>query len=153
MVVGKRIDDAAVARLLEGVGIVIAHNARFDRRFLEPRLPVFASLPWGCSWAEVPWETAGIESTKLEYLAYRYGFFYDGHRAEIDCLAVLEILRRPFGETGATALKALIDSARQPSFWLWATNSPFDSKDVLKQRGYRWVPEEALLVRRDLVPR
>jgi DNA polymerase-3 subunit epsilon len=142
MVAGQRIDDAAVAKLLEGVGIVIAHNARFDRRLLEPRLPLFASLPWGCSWAEVPWETAGIESTKLEYLAYRYGFFYEGHRAEIDCRALLEVLRQPLGETGATGLKALIDSARQPSFWLWATNSPFDSKDVLKQRGYRWVPEK-----------
>jgi hypothetical protein len=50
MVAGQRIDDAAVTRLLEGVGIVIAHNARFDRGFLERRLPVFASLPWGCSW-------------------------------------------------------------------------------------------------------
>jgi DNA polymerase-3 subunit epsilon len=142
MVAGQRIDDAAVARLLEGVGIVIAHNARFDRGFLERRLPAFASLPWGCSWLEVPWSEAGIESSKLEYVAYRSGFFYEGHRAEIDCLALLEVLGRPLGATGATALKALLDSAREPSFWLWANNSPFDSKDALKRRGYRWVPEK-----------
>jgi DNA polymerase-3 subunit epsilon len=138
MVAGRRIDDAAVARLLDGVGIVIAHNAGFDRKFLEPRLPVFTALPWGCSWQEVPWSEAGIESSKLEYLAYRYGFFYEGHRAEIDCLALLEVLRRPFAESGGTALRRLLDSARAPSYRLWASNSPFESKDVLKKRGYWW---------------
>lgn len=138
MVAGRRIDDAAVARLLDGVGIVIAHNAGFDRKFLEPRLPVFTALPWGCSWQEVPWSEAGIESSKLEYLAYRHGFFYEGHRAEIDCLALLEVLRRPFAESGGTALRQLLDSARAPSYRLWASNSPFESKDVLKKRGYWW---------------
>jgi DNA polymerase-3 subunit epsilon len=138
MVAGQRIDDASVASLLDGVGLVIAHNAGFDRKFLEPRLPVFAALPWACSWAEVPWSEAGIESSKLEYLAYRCGFFYEGHRAEIDCRALLEVLRRPFGESGPPALKLLLESARAPSFRLWATNSPFESKDVLKKRGYWW---------------
>jgi DNA polymerase-3 subunit epsilon len=146
MVAGKKIDDAAVAQLLDGVGIVIAHNAGFDRKFLEPRLPVFASLPWGCSWREIPWSEAGIESSKLEYLAYRSGFFYEGHRAEIDCLALLEVLRRPFvrvaqpsdASADPTALKLLLDSARAPSFRLWAVGSPFESKDVLRKRGYWW---------------
>jgi len=166
MVRGQRIDDASVASVLDGVGLVIAHNAGFDRKFLEPRLPLFASLPWACSWQEVPWSEAGIESSKLEYLAYRYGFFYEGHRAEIDCRALLEVLRRPFvrmpadradaaldggraavpGGVGqgerdgvpVTALKVLLDSARGPSFRVWATGSPFESKDVLRKRGYWW---------------
>lgn len=138
MVAGQRIDDGSVASLLDGVGLVIAHNAGFDRKFLEPRLPAFASLPWACSWAEVPWSEAGIESSKLEYLAYRYGFFFEGHRAEIDCRALLEVLRRPFGESGASALKVLLESARAPSYRLWAMNSPFESKDVLRKRGYWW---------------
>jgi DNA polymerase-3 subunit epsilon len=138
MVAGQRIDDASVASLLDGVGLVIAHNAGFDRKFLETRLPVFATLPWGCSWQEVPWSEAGIESSKLEYLAYRYGFFFEGHRAEIDCRALLEVLRRPFGDTGFTALRVLLESARAPSFRLWATGSPFESKDVLRKRGYWW---------------
>jgi len=138
MVAGQRIDDTRVSRLLESVGLVIAHNAGFDRKFLEPRLPVFATLPWGCSWQEVPWGEAGIASSKLEYLAYRYGFFYDGHRAEVDCYALLEVLSQHFGATGGTALKVLLDSARAPSYRLWANNSPFETKDALKQRGYWW---------------
>jgi len=138
MVAGKKIDEAAVAALLADVSVLIAHNAGFDRKFLEPRLPVFARRPWACSFREVPWSEAGIESSKLEYLAYRCGFFYDGHRAEIDCMALLEVLARPFGESGPPALKVLLDCARSPSYRLWATGSPFESKDVLKQRGYWW---------------
>jgi len=138
MVQGKRIDDAAVADLLEDVGIVIAHNAAFDRPFVEARLPQFSSMAWGCSWQELPWDEAGIASAKLEYLAYRFGFFYEGHRAEIDCLALLEVLRRPFGETGKFTLKVLLDNARKPSCRLWAAGSPFEAKDRLKARSYRW---------------
>jgi DNA polymerase III subunit epsilon len=102
---------------------------------------VFARLPWGCSWQEIPWEDHGISSSKLEYLAYRAGFFYEGHRAEIDCLALLEVLRRPLGDTGSSAFHALLQSARQPSSRIWALNSPFETKGVLRERGFRWDPE------------
>ncbi len=164
MVAGKRLDDAAIGELLRGVALVIAHNAGFDRRFVEPRLPLFANLPWACSFREIPWDRAGIGSAKLDYLASRYGFFYDGHRAEIDCRALLEVLRRPMPEVapaagaaealqiqdgsapayrvatgeGVTALKLLLDSAREPSYRVWASGSPFETKDILKARQYRW---------------
>lgn len=150
MVAGKRLDEGAIARLMDGVAVVIAHNAGFDRRFVEARLPAFAGLPWACSFREIDWDAAGIGSAKLEYLAYQYGFFYDGHRAEMDCRALLEILRRPVGGLWTkqddahrpTALKVLLDRAREPSYRLWATGSDFDTKDMLKARQYRWDAEE-----------
>jgi len=87
--------------------------------------------------------SALVRSRHCEFEArvprYRYGFFYDGHRAEVDCHALLEVLAQPFGESGGTALKSLLDSARGPSFRLWANNSPFESKDALKKRGYWWM--------------
>lgn len=159
MVAGRRFDEAAVAQAMDGVALVIAHNAGFDRKFVEQRFPVFVSVPWGCSFREVPWDEAGMTSAKLEYLAYQYGFFYEGHRAEIDCRALLEILRRPVrgkwggpaharppdlavaDEPGTTALKMLLDRAREPSYRVWATGSPFETKDVLKARQYRWDAE------------
>ncbi len=147
MVRGRRLDESAIEAVLDGVGIVIAHNAGFDRPFMERRLPGFASLAWGCSLREVPWESVGIGSAKLEYLAYRYGFFFDAHRAEIDCRALLEVLRQPFGETGETALKVLLASAREPSLRIWAIGSPFETKDVLKARGYRWESEKRVWYR------
>ncbi len=95
MVRGKRFDDAAVAQLLEGVSLVIAHNAKFDRPFLETRFPLFMKMPWACSIRDVGWRDSGYASSALEFLAYRTGFFYDGHRAEIDCRALLAVLARP----------------------------------------------------------
>ena len=40
-----------------------------------------------------------------------------------------------------TAFKALLERAREPSFRVWATGSPFETKDVLKARQYRWESE------------
>jgi len=62
MVRGQRLDESAIESLLDGVGVVIAHNAGFDRPFVERRLSGFESLAWGCSLREVPWESVGIGS-------------------------------------------------------------------------------------------
>lgn len=142
MVKGRRFDEAAVSTLLEGVSLVIAHNAKFDRPFLERRFALFANLPWACSIRDVPWRQWGYASSALEFLGYRAGFFYDGHRAETDCRAVLAVLKRPVeGADAAPAFKALLERARENNFKLFALNSPFESKDLLKRRGYRWEAE------------
>jgi len=36
----------------------------------------------------------------------------------------------------------LLETLNQPQVRLYATGSPFDSKDTLKARGYRWDPEK-----------
>ena len=36
------------------------------------------------------------------------------------------------------ALKSLLESARVPSLRVWAIGSAYETKDVLKARGYRW---------------
>lgn len=138
MVAGCRIDDAAVAQFLDGVSLVIAHNSKFDRVFLEKRLPVFASLPWGCSLVQVDWREEGIGSAKLDYIAYQYGFFYEAHRAEGDCYALLEILQQKLPKSGDLVLKSILNELSQKTYQLYALGSPFESKDVLKARGYRW---------------
>jgi DNA polymerase-3 subunit epsilon len=141
MVVGKHIDDAAVHSLLSEVSIVIAHNAEFDRGFVETRLPVFAKKAWGCSLKQIPWKSEGFGSASLEFLAYRNGFHYEGHRASVDCQALLEVLQCTLPESGDKALKILLQNARIKEFKVWALNAPFDTKDKLKARGYRWAAE------------
>jgi hypothetical protein len=46
MVHGKQIDDTQVNALLKNVVVVIAHNAAFDRPFVEARWPIFETLNW-----------------------------------------------------------------------------------------------------------
>lgn len=142
MVAGKRIEDADVERILEGVSLVIAHNAKFDRVFMEKRLPIFESLPWGCSFAQVDWSAEGIGSAKLEYIAYQFGFFYDAHRADVDCFALLEVLQQKLPKSGDLVLKSIVNTLGQKSYTVFATGSPFETKDTLKARAYRWDGEK-----------
>jgi DNA polymerase-3 subunit epsilon len=141
MVEGHVIDPQAVGAFAAPAALVIAHNAAFDRKFLERYSEVFNTKPWACSMSEVDWAGEGYEGAKLAYLASSAGFFYERHRATNDCLAALELLARVHPVSGRTGLAQLLDRARKPSWRIWAENSPFDLKDRLKARGYRWNAE------------
>lgn len=138
-VLGHQINPTEVANYSVNANIVIAHNAGFDRQFVEKLFPCFALKPWACSMADVDWRDEGIESTKLAYLAMEFGFFYERHRAVNDCLAAIEILGHPLPKSGTPVLTNLLNNARKPTWRIWAENSPFETKDILKARGYRWV--------------
>ena len=134
----QKINPIAVERFIEKATLVIAHNSAFDRPFVERKFPIFRRKPWACSMREVPWETEGIGSCKLEFLAYKYGFFYDGHRAIMDCLAGIHILANQLPRSGCLVFEKLLDTARRTSYRIWATGAPFKKKDRLKKRGYHW---------------
>lgn len=138
MVAGQAIDLGAVEAMAAAADLVVAHNAAFDRRFAERLTPAFEARPWACSMSQIDWAGEGYEGTKLAYLAASAGFFYDGHRAQNDCLAAIELLRRPLRSSGLPAMAQLLERARRPSWRIWAENSPFEFKDALKRRGYRW---------------
>ena len=142
MVAGHRLDEARIAELLNGADLVIAHNAGFDRPFCEARIPAFAQLPWGCSFAEIDWRSEGHGSAKLEYLALDNGWFYDAHRAETDCHALLAVLTQALPSCGRSGLGRIIAASTQPSYRLQATGAPFEAKDLLKARAYRWNAEQ-----------
>jgi len=138
MVSGKHIDEDRVASLIKGTSIVVAHNAEFDRPFLENRLSAFDGLPWGCSMMDIDWTSENVGSRKLDYIAYQMGFFFDAHRAEEDCKALLEILAHPLPVSGTPVLKPLLDRLSQVSYTLFALNLPYSKKDLLKARKYCW---------------
>jgi DNA polymerase III subunit epsilon len=137
-VAGQRIDDDSVERILGQANLVIAHNAGFDRRFCERRFPSFVPKAWACSLTQIPWKQEGVANSKLEYLAYQYGFFYQKHRAVSDCLAAIHLLAGKLPTSGQSVLKVLLDNARKQAIRIWALNSPFDAKEILKSRGYSW---------------
>lgn len=138
MVLGQRLDDARVQALIECADLVVAHNAGFDRPFVEARFPGFAHKPWACSFADIDWKAQGAESAKLGALAQDRGWFYDAHRALVDCHALLQVLASPQADGSGTGLARLIAAASRPSYKLRATGAPFEAKDLLKARGYRW---------------
>ena len=140
MVAGQRIDVEAVNTFVSDAAVVIAHNAAFDRKFAERYWPAFAEKPWACSVNQIEWRSHGFEGSRLGYLLNGIGLFHRSHRAVDDCHALLEILAHPLSGTERSALSLLLENARRKTIRVWAEHAPFDLKDELKKRGYRWSP-------------
>ena len=75
---------------------------------------------------------------KLGYLIGQAGYFHDGHRAVDDCFALLEVLAQDAPESGKAPFAELLAASRRSRVRIFAENSPFEMKDHLKARGYRW---------------
>lgn len=138
MVTGKSFDDAQVCRLAEQASLVIAHNAAFDRKFVETRFPVFSKVPWGCSMTQVDWQAERISTRVLEYLLFKFGWFINAHRALDDAEGLLGILLESLPVSGIPIFKVLLERYDEVTAKVCAVGAPYEKKDALKQRGYRW---------------
>lgn len=138
MVAGQSLDREQITSKLDDAVLIIAHNAGFDRPFMENLDEQFESLWWACSMKDIDWQAQGIESSKLEYLAYKFNYFYEGHRATIDCQAGIHLLSQTLPVSNITAMQELLTTARRTDYRLWAVGAPFETKDTLRERGYRW---------------
>ena len=141
---GHQLDEATIKDMVERADLIVAHNAGFDRPFVENRLEVFEHKAWACSFAGIDWKAQGLGSAKLEFLCSELGWFYDAHRAQVDCHALLRVLSSPLKDAEAkplTGLQQLFKSAENARTIVKAFGSPFETKDKLKARGYRWDAE------------
>jgi DNA polymerase-3 subunit epsilon len=132
---GRSVDWAQVRAILSRASVVVAHNAPFDRAFLEAR-PELAGLKlhWACSIRHINWRKHGFKTRALNYLAADHGFVNPfAHRALFDCATTFRLVE-PY-------LMELIQRSYLREFLVSATGSPFESKDALRKQGYRWNPE------------
>lgn len=141
--IGEEIDDGDALRLLRSASFVVAHNASFDRKWVEARLPDAADANWCCSMRQVDWRRRGFDGRVLGYLLVQNGFYHGGHRASADVDALIEMLRHRDGD-GRTALAEMIEQSAQPSWIVRAKGADFAVKDILRSRGYRWDAERRL---------
>lgn len=135
---GKSIDWAAVGRALSEANIVIAHNASFDRPFVDRGCDISATKIWGCSLKQVDWARKGYNVAKLEVLSIYHGFFANSHRALSDVDALLNLITMIDWTSRKPYLAELLGNARRPLTHVAATRAPFEAKDILKERGYHW---------------
>lgn len=140
---GQRFDDEAIATLVGGSDIVIAHNAAFDRPFLDRRFPQLDTLPWACSLSQLDWQDLGYDWRALGHLLLQSGRFFDGHRAGNDTNALATLLGTPAAD-GRTILAHLLECGERESVRIDASGAPFEAKDALKGRGYRWDADRRL---------
>jgi DNA polymerase-3 subunit epsilon len=142
---GQSLNEAKIKDMVARADLIVAHNAGFDRPFVETRLDVFEHKAWACSFQGINWKALGMGSAKLEFLCSEFGWFYDAHRAQVDCHALLRVLSSPLQtdktEHSSTGLQELFKASENARTVVKAFGSPFETKDKLKARGYRWDAE------------
>jgi DNA polymerase-3 subunit epsilon len=137
MVKGRRIPDDHVTAVFEQADMIVSHNASFDWPFCRRRWPdaVDGKL-WGCSLQQIDW--SAFPSARQEILTRYHGFFYDGHRATIDVEALVRLLQMRPAPDQPCYLGQLIQYLAKPRYRIRAVGTPFEAKDDLKRRKYRW---------------
>jgi DNA polymerase-3 subunit epsilon len=138
MVKGQQFDETAIDKLADQASLVIAHNATFDRPFVEARFPRFKTIPWACTLNQIDWQAERLQARSLEYLLFKFGWCINAHRALDDAEGVLGLLLEQLPSSAHSVFKVLLENSAESITKLYAINAPFDKKDILKQRGYRW---------------
>ncbi|MGY4395402.1 DNA polymerase-3 subunit epsilon [Sphingomonas sp. UYAg733] len=146
-VADARIDTGLATRLLSDADHVVAHNAKFDLRFVERRLPALGQPHWACSMQDVDWPAQGFDGRKLGHLLSQCGWFHDAHSAGSDVDAVIALLGHAMPD-GRPAMAHLLASASEDSWQVRAVGAHISLKDLLKRRGYGWDPDAKVWQRR-----
>ena len=141
----KLIDWNEVDSILKNTDIVVAHNAKFDRAFVDRYSSISSSKIWGCTINDIDWFEKGFSSQKQELLCYWHGFYFEAHRAMNDVNALIQLLIHPYYGKNRPIVE-LIKNARQIRFKILVSNFPYNEqkKDKIKGDGYKWSTKDKI---------
>ena len=116
---GAQFDLAALRRITDSASLLIAHNAKFDRRMLAKVMPEILDLAWACSIHSLKYEWSRMTEGKRSLDAICSTLEIDRpspHSAISDCFVLLEVLKVRAGKTARsqTLMGRLIGSAWAP---------------------------------------
>ena len=137
MVKGKSIDWNYVENIFNKSQLIVAHNAQFDRSFMDLVLPLSTNKIWACSINDIDWGVKDFKSYKQELLCIWHGFYYESHRAMADVDALIHLLTHS-SYIDNKPIVELIQNAKKPACRVEATFAKFKYKNLLKKRYYRW---------------
>ena len=140
MIKDEKIDWTIVGEIFDNSDLIVAHNARFDRGFLDRYLAISKEKIWACSHRDIDWLERGFVKNSLELLSIWHGFYYDSHRAMNDVDALIHLVIHPSYIENKPLIE-LIENAKKIHYKVVAVNSPFETKDILRSNYYRWNPK------------
>ena len=144
MVINKKIESKDVENIINNTDLVIAHNASYDRPMVEQHWNCFKNVSWACTFKSIDWLQEGFSSAKLELLGVNFGWFYEGHDAFNDCEACLALLSETLPNRDSTVFSAVREYASNPTFLIKAIDAPYNKRNILRRKGYKWRPADQL---------
>lgn len=138
MLKDETIDREKLTEFIGSCEGVIAFNSAFDRPFVELLLPGLPRLPWSCAMKDIGWRKLGFEPGPQNYLLMQTGYYPpSAHRARQDVLSLIQLLAHEC-EDGESVMAKLLATMTAPAWRFEATRAPYQVKDALKERGYRY---------------
>ena len=90
---GQQLDYRMIRMMAAQADFVVAHNASFDRQFVERLMPAFRRRTWLCSLYGIDWRAKGFADRSLEQLARAHEIkVSQAHRAHADVETLLTLL-------------------------------------------------------------
>jgi DNA polymerase-3 subunit epsilon len=117
-----------------------AHNAFFDQNMMAQLTPKVHDKPWVCSNESIPWRMYGCPTSALGSLTKDFGWFFNGHRAVDDCRAAVMVMGQSpdMDAVKPTFFAESFLTVDDPYRILAVPGSRFESKDMLKAKGFQW---------------
>ena len=145
MVDGHFIEWEKINKIFKSSDLIVAHNASFDRSFIDRYSSESSNKIWGCSFNDVDWLSKGFSSSKQELLCYWHGFYFSAHRAMNDVDALIHLLTHA-SYADKRPLIEIIKKTEIPDYIIFADNFKYDpiKKDILKNNRYRWNNKEKI---------
>ncbi len=127
----KEIQEIALSYLnTKNYDYIVAHNAEFDKKWLEEKLNFKATVPWICTKNDFDWQLEGKKDLVSISLDLDVPVV-SAHRALTDCILLANCFSK------IEYLKQSIEIAVQPRK-IYIANISFDKKDEAKSIGFVW---------------
>lgn len=135
------VDDIAAR-----AAFVVAHNADFDRRWVQPLgFSRLNGLPWVCTIEDIEWPRPG-PGKSLTAIALAHGVaVVSAHRAIHDCLLLTRLFEAVPDidvRLGAALAHAALPKAEIHSL------APYEDREIVKAHGFHWDPARKVWHRR-----
>jgi len=135
---GQFIDWHEVLELIQNCDLIICHNSRLKRNFLEIQTPDYIQakckeLLFACMLKDIHWTAKGLEASNLKLLTYTLDYFYDNKRVLSHCWAMLNILNQVSG-----VFAELKNTVKKRTIILCIIDNKLDRNSLLKLTKYSY---------------
>jgi hypothetical protein len=127
--------EDVLEKILADTDIVVSHNASFTYHFLTKVFEenYFSDIPFACTLKGIDFAKRKINSYSLEFLAYKYDFWYEPMIGE-EPKAIIQLLQKD------NNFVELVERLFLPAARIVLKNTSFNQKDDIKALGYQWNP-------------